>query len=356
MRVSAYQAVDCDIHPALSSTAALKPFLDDYWQEMLRIRNIDRLDLTSFPPDAELFSRPDWRLTNGKPGSDFQKLRTDVLDHFNVKFAISNCLYGAQATYNEYLGEVLCRAMNDWMAHEWLSKDRRLRASIVVSLANPETAAEEIERVAVDKRFVQVLVLAMGETLLGRKQFWPIYRAAESLGLPIGIHAGSAYRHAHTQSGFHSYLVEDYVAQSQGFMAQVLSFIAEGVFLKFPGLRIVLIESGVTWMPSLMWRATKNWRGARVEIPWVKDTPASIIREHFRLTLQPFDASPDPDDFMRVLDHFGSDEMFLYSSDYPHWHFDGDEALPRGIPDSLAQKFLVDNPMKTYPRLTEQVQ
>ena len=32
---------------------------------------------------------------------------------------------------------------------------------------------------AKDKRFVQILMLAMGETPLGRRHFWPIYAAAE---------------------------------------------------------------------------------------------------------------------------------------------------------------------------------
>lgn len=346
-------AIDCDVHPALSSTKELRPFLDEHWQEMLSVRNIDGLDLTSFPPKANLFSRPDWRPKQGKPGSDIGKLRTDLLDHYDLRFAIANCLYGAQAAYNEYIGDVLCRAINDWMSKEWLNRDPRLRASIVVSLANPETAAEEIERVAADRRFVQVLVLAMGEALLGRKQFWPIYRVAERLNLPIGIHAGSTYRHAHSQAGFHSHLVEDYVVQAQGFTAQVLSLIAEGVFVKFPGLRVVLIESGVSWMPALMWRATKNWRGARIEIPWIRQAPAAIMREHFRLTLQPFDASSDPAEVERLMDHFGSDEMFLFSTDYPHWHYDGDDVLPAGMPERLIRKVLIDNPMKTYPRLAE---
>jgi predicted TIM-barrel fold metal-dependent hydrolase len=41
----------------------------------------------------------------------------------------------------------------------------------------------------------------------------------------------------------------------------------------------------------------------------------------------------------------------LYASDYPHWQFDGDDALPPGIPKSLRRKILIDNPLATYPRL-----
>ena len=56
-------------------------------------------------------------------------------------------------------------------------------------------AVEEIERCAADQRFVQVLMLVMGDMPLGKRHYWPIYAAAERHGLPIGIHAGSSYRH-----------------------------------------------------------------------------------------------------------------------------------------------------------------
>ena len=75
--------------------------------------------------------------------------------------------------------------------------------------------------------------------------------------------------------------------------AQVLSLVLEGVFRKFPGLKVVLMESGVSWLPACMWRANKTWKGVRVEVPWVDRPPADIIRHHFRLTIQPFDAPPD---------------------------------------------------------------
>jgi predicted TIM-barrel fold metal-dependent hydrolase len=212
---------------------------------------------------------------------------------------------------------------------------------------------EEIERLAGDRRFVQVLTLAMGEMPLGRDIYWPIYEAAARHNLPIGIHAGSTYRHAPTQSGYSSYLVEDYTAQSQGFATQMFSFIAEGVFSKFPALKLVLIESGVSWLPAAMWRFSKDWRGVRTEVPWIDRHPAKIIRDHVRFTIQPFDAPRDVTDIERLMDHIGSDDMLLFSTDYPHWQFDDDDVLPHGLPESLLRKILVDNPLSTYPRLRE---
>ena len=132
----------------------------------------------------------------------------------------------------------------------------------------------------------------MGDLMLGRRIHWPIYAAAEKLGLPIGIHAGSTYQRAPTPSGWPSYRVEDYVAQSSAFENQLVSFVTEGVFQKFPKLKLVLIESGFTWLPPLLWRTGKLWRGVRPEVPWLDRSPAEIIRDHVRLTLQPIDA-PD---------------------------------------------------------------
>jgi predicted TIM-barrel fold metal-dependent hydrolase len=128
-----------------------------------------------------------------------------------------------------------------------------------------------------------------------------------------------------------------------------VSFVSEGVFQKFPGLKLVLIESGVTWLPPLLWRTSKLWRGVRPEVPWLDRSPAEIIRDHVRLTLQPIDASDEM--LKRTLDHIGSDEMLLFSTDFPHWQFDGDEMLPPGLSPALREKILIGNPLATYPRL-----
>ena len=54
---------------------------------------------------------------------------------------------------------------------------------------------------------------------------------------------------------------------------------------------------------------------------------------------------------MRVMEHIGSDEMLLFSTDYPHWQFDGRTPCRRGLTPALAQKIMADNPLRTYPRL-----
>ena len=221
------------------------------------------------------------------------------------------------------------------------------------STHSAELAVEEIERLAPDRRFVQVLLLAMTELPLGRRQNWPIYKAAEAHGLPIGIHAGSSFRHPPSALGWPSYYLEDYVSQAQGFQAALNSLVTEGVFVKFPGLKVVLIESGVTWLPASLWRLDKTWRGVRAETPWLEEQPTETVRRHVRLTMQPFDAPPTEQQLQILLEQLGSDRMLLFASDYPHWHFDGDDALPSGLSTELIQKICIENPLETYPRLKE---
>ncbi len=347
-------AIDCDVHPALPNTAVLLPYFDEYWREHIKMRGLERdnYSAAAFPVNAPINARPDWKLDKAPPGSSLTALQTQLLDNFQPRFAICNGLHGAQAIFSEDLSAAFCRAINDWIAREWLDRDPRLRASIVVPMHSPELAAKEIERCAADPRFVQVLIWEMQEIPLGRRQHWPIYRAACEFDLPVGIHAGSSYRHPPTNLGWPSYYVEDYVSWSTGFAGVLNSLISEGVFVEFPRLKVVLMESGVTWLPAWMWRANKTWRGVRAEVPWLDKSPADYAREHVRLTIQPFDAPPEQGMLTRVIEEIDCDDILLFSSDYPHWHYDGTDAVPDGLSDALVRKILTENALKTYSRLT----
>src|SRR6201985_2670414 len=298
-----------------------------------------------------LSGRPDWRAARGQPGSELAMVQRGAFDQLGASHAICNVLYGASAVFDPYMASAFCKAINDWIAAEWLAKDERLRASIVVPMQAPDLAVEEIERRAGDDRFVSILVLLQCVTLRGRRIFWPVYQAAEKHKLPLAIHAGSQYRFAPSSIGWPSYRYEYYFVEAQAFQAQILSLIYEGVFGKFPGLKVVLMESGVTWLPAFMWRANKTWRGVRVEVPWVEREPAAIIRDHVRVTMQPFDGPPDARGVADVIEQIGSEQMFLFASDYPHWQFDGDDPIPPNLPKDIVARMCADNPLETFPRL-----
>ena len=261
-------------------------------------------------------------------------------------------LFPVQTFRDENLAAVFARALNDWLAAEWLAKDPRLRGSVVLPIQSVERAVEEIERRAADKRFVQVLMLAMGEHPLGKSMYWPIYAAAERHGFAVGIHAGSSYHHALTGSGWPTYYLEDYAAQSLGFHTQLGSLICEGVFVKYPKLKVVLIESGVTWLPPYLWRLSKFWRGVRNEVPWIDRSPEEFVRDHVRLTIQPFDAPP-----VRGAHWANHGPAAVRRHAAVRHRFPAlavrrrRDAARRHLAWRCARKILIDNPLATYPRL-----
>jgi hypothetical protein len=269
-----------------------------------------------------------------------------------VAAGILNPLFPVQLPFSRDMSAAMARAVNDWVRAEWLDRDARLRASILLP-NGVEEAVAEIERLAPDRRFVQGLVLCMGEIPLGRREWWPVHAALEKHGLPLGIHAGSAWRHPPTSVGWPSWYVEEYAANSLGFQASLASLLTEGVLGKFPGLKVVLVESGVSWLPGFLWRLTKGWKGVRFEIPWVDRPPSEIVRDQVRLTIRPFDAPEEGETVARMLDHLRSDEMLLWATDWPHAHFEGDETVPPGLPAGLLPKIMVENPRATYARLRE---
>ena len=109
-------AIDCDIHPAVPDMRALLPYMDEYWREHLITRGTERLTLhmTSFPPNAPLNVRADYRPESGLPASDLAQLTAQALDAFGTRFAICNAVHAAQVMFNEDMAAVLCRVPPSW--------------------------------------------------------------------------------------------------------------------------------------------------------------------------------------------------------------------------------------------------
>ncbi len=342
--------IDCDVHNSVPSIEALLPYLSDRWCDYVVEHGVKSLEPNYYPKGSPLSAHPDAKPSSGKPaGSDLELLRQQVLDPWDVQYAVLNCLYGVQLIYNEDWAADMARAVNDWQIAEWLDKDPRLRASLVVPTQNPERAVEEIHRLGHHPGFIQVLLMVRSQMPYGKRYYWPIYEAAEQYGLTIGIHAGGGTGNPVMPVGWPSHYIEDYVSQAQAFQTQLVSMISEGVFNKFPRLRAVFLESGFTWLPSLMWRMDKNWKGLRREIPWVDRLPSEIIREHIRLTIQPADEPEQPEYLLETMEQLGSDELLLFSTDYPHWHFDRkEETIPVKLSPSLEKKILTENAKAIY--------
>lgn len=342
--------IDCDVHPHVENIAAIAPHMEPFWRDSVRERGITDLASGSYPPNAPITARADLRGNRGLQG-----LQETVLGRWGADVAILNSLFAVQLPFSEDMSAAFTRALNDHIRAAYLDKDDRLRASIILPMGNPDQAVAELERLVGDHRFVQAMMLVMGEMPAGRRQWWPLYQALEKHGLPLALHAGSTYRNPVTSVGWPSWYLEDYTANVYGFQGALASLVTEGVFVKFPRLRVVLVESGVTWLPGFLGRLTKAWKGVRFEVPWLDRSPAELVREHVRLTVQPFDAPEDADTVKRLMDHLRSDELLLWASDWPHAQFEGDAVAPPGFDAAMLDVMRTRNPLATYARLREGV-
>jgi predicted TIM-barrel fold metal-dependent hydrolase len=270
------------------------------------------------------------------------------LDAHDIRIGILNCLTPATREPNPEFAAALCRAVNEWQVEEWLTKDPRLRAGIVVPFEEPELAAAEIDRAAAHPGFVQVLLLVRTDEPLGRRRYRPILDAAVRNGLPVGIHFGGG-RGPVTGTGWPSFYIEDHTAMAQAFQAQVTSLVIEGVFERLPQLRVVLIEGGFGWLPSLMWRMDTHWKRLRSEVPHLTRAPSEYVRQHFWVTTQPIEEPPDPRQLTAVFDNLGGTGRIMFSTDYPHWDFDDpDRALQVKLSETDRAAILGGNAMALY--------
>ena len=135
---------------------------------------------------------------------------------------------------------------------------------------------------------------------LGQRRYWPIYRGRAG--------SGPADRHprvrqlaaiAITPGGWPSYYIEEMVGHSQCQQSALASMVLEGVFERFPKLKVVSIEAGFGWVPSLAWRLDKHFDRLRSELPHLKRKPSEYLREHVWWSTQPME---EPDDKQHLLD------------------------------------------------------
>ena len=322
--------IDCDLHNRIPPLEMLYPYLPDHWCDHCEESGFFGPDANDYPEGAPTSTRPEIiEPSEDRPQSDLTLLREHALDYWGVECGILTCAYRVQSVHNEDLAAALASAVNDWQIEHWLDPEPRLRGSLIVPSQNPELAAREIERLGNHPGVVQVMLPVRSQAPYGNRRYHPIYTAAVRHDLVVGIHYGGAPGLPPTSVGWPSTYLEEYVGMSQVFQAQVLSLVSEGVFDLFPSLRIALIEAGFTWMPSLMWRFDKEWRGLRHLTPWVKRLPSAYIREHMRMTLQPIDGPPTAEQLLQIIGQLDSDDFLMFSTDYPHWHFDSPR---RGFP------------------------
>src|SRR5260370_20455777 len=107
----ALHAIDCDVHPTVLGMKALLPYLDDFWRETVEERGINSLETVTYPSNAPLTSRPQFRDSNGRAATGASELAAQVCDRWHAGIAICNCLHGVGLLLSEDMAAAFTRAL-----------------------------------------------------------------------------------------------------------------------------------------------------------------------------------------------------------------------------------------------------
>jgi predicted TIM-barrel fold metal-dependent hydrolase len=321
--------IDADVHPVPVHPDDIRQYMEMPWRD--RFAGEKR----SFYMPIHGTGRKDSVPPAGPPGSDPDFLREQLIDEYDVAYAILICRTFCNIHPNADYAAAIASAYNRWLAETWLTAhnhDGAFKGSITIAQQDPHRAAEEIDRWADHPHMVQVTMDSGARMPFGQRFYHPIYEACQRHGLPLALHPGTegmGINHQPTP-GYPSHYIEWHTNMSLSFQAHLTSLLCEGTFERFPGLRLVFAEGGSAWLAPLMWRLDSHWKALRPEVPWVRRRPSEYLQDHVRLTSQPLERPENDGDLRVLLEIMDAEHLLMFSSDYPHWDFDSPRrAFPR---------------------------
>lgn len=307
--------------------------------------------------DAESEDVPMPRLYEGgeiRPTSP--ELRLADMDRDGVH---SSVMYGpitALSVENPELRQWTYQAYNDWLAEEFCAYDpNRLIGSAQMPL-DPAGAAAELERVAkIGLKTVNILAARVSTPLYDREwdRVWDI---AEETGIPIGCHITADI--VKSQTAPVKPTAASALTRISGALQMIDPFggmIAHGVMERHPKLKMVMAETGLSWVPYIIQRMDYRWAQVQNEkahweanggIP-ISMPPSEYWRRQVWVTFQEDNIG------LELIDYIGEDQV-MWGSDYPH----PDSTWPSSqviiaedmanVDEKVKKKILHDNAKKLY--------
>lgn len=349
------RAVDCDVHPT-PRRGELAPYLPAKLQKLFASRaewagNPVYYDAPDFAHAYAM--RTDTFPSDGNfAGSDPDLAFRQLIMEAGSDIAILGPLNSSGGQTEEEV-HALAVATNLWQDRHWLDSEnnwhQRYRGSIVAALETPQDAAREIEEWAGHPYMSQVLINAEMRPSWGDPRYYPVWEAATRHDIPVACHLGRGQYNELPMSpvGFLTYNHDFMVTYSLLAANQVMSLIFDGVFDRFPTLKIVLIEHAFSWILPLMWRMDAIYK-ARGNETGLKRKPSDYVKDHIWFTTQPMDYPEDKLEFTNALEWMEADKVLLFSSDYPHWTFDDPTWVAKHLPERMREQIMFQNAVDLF--------
>jgi uncharacterized protein len=256
------------------------------------------------------------------------------------------------------LRRVCYRAYNDWLAEFCATAPERLIGVGLIPIDDPKMAADEVRHLRQIGLRTGMFLAAQVEVPLWDEAWEVLWEAAAETGIPIGFHLGGGLRTvlAGGPKANHAGNVGVRIACATLQIDEALAAVIFGGALeRHPGLKIVLAETGIGWLPYMLERmdetylrfldAGEYWR-AQGGLPFTQP-PSAYWRRQLWATFQTDHA------VLRLIDRLGDDRV-MWASDYPHPDSTWPESQAaitenfRGAAPEMRRRILCDNARALY--------
>jgi predicted TIM-barrel fold metal-dependent hydrolase len=202
-------------------------------------------------------------------------------------------------------------AYNDWALEFNRHAPERLCVLPVLPTHAPEAAVEELERVA--RLGHRGAIISPFEFRCSDAAWDRLWSVAEQAGVPISFHIGHGTSQVHVAPG--SWELAAFATVGPMQLDEPLAMMVfSGALERHPGLRLVLAESGIGWLPYFVRRmdheAEKHVVGKTLDYR-LNGKPSEIFRAQVYATFEEEPLGPS------LLPLLGADN-FMWASDYPH--------------------------------------
>jgi predicted TIM-barrel fold metal-dependent hydrolase len=276
------------------------------------------------------------------------KERLDDLDKemIDLQFLYPSFLLHVNAWGDGILAMGVCRAYNSWLAEVCRQAPDRLKGVGVVALQNPEGAASELARIK-DLGMLAVMINGtVGAKRLDHPDHEPFFVAADRLELPIAVHFSLQF--PVVDQLFEHHFPNRVLAGIFPIMAGFTSVLCSGMLDRYKNLKFAFLEGGISWVPAHVERMDEHFENPRYGARDLISRPPSDYLKSKRIF---FGCEGNELFLPRVIDIVGED-LFLFSSDYPH--ADRTEGTARYLVEredlspAVRRKLLEDNARRFY--------
>ena len=369
-----YPIIDCDAHVNEPPDLWLERLPSKWKDRAPQVRHDDNGDLWIFDGGREKWpvgltavaglSYFDYKpmgitYASMRPGSFDTRARLDDMDADGIYAQVlypSVTLRGARIYSQDRDLQVACvRAYNEWLLEFCEDSGGRLIGQSILPTSNLEDAIAELEWTLENDHRGCVISSFPNGSLDPKPEDDKFWALAEEAGIPIAVHIGSFVRGslAGRRESWSSLAFVGMAALTKAggqTLPVVCDILFSGIFQRFPQLQIVLVESNIGWIPTLleqsddMFRRYRWYTGAANE---QKEMPSDIFFRNFWASFMVDTVGMD-------LRHRMNVDHMMWSTDYPHSGSDWPdsrvtiERVFRDVPVNEVKKMLHTNCKTLY--------